>query len=152
VDLVSAVGSLVAGVVLLRVWKPRSEWRFPYEADQPAIDVAIDKSLTAGRVARAWMPFVLLSLTVLLWGLPTIKPLGTPAVKEWLDSQVSWKPPMTGLHQKVAKGEAVTGHKTPEPKDYENATVDLVPASSTGTAVFVAAVLSGLFLGLSPAA
>jgi lactate permease len=54
------------------------------------------------------------------------------------------------LHEKVAKGQAVTGHKTPEPKDLEKATVDIVPVSSTGTAVFLAALLSGLFLGVSP--
>ena len=34
------------------------------------------------------MPFALLTLTVLVWGLPAIKPLGTPAVKDWLDARL----------------------------------------------------------------
>lgn len=151
VDLVSSVGSLIAGVILLRVWHPRETWRFDHDggetsgtASSPAVE------LTTKRVARAWMPFGLLSLTVLIWGIPAIAPLGTPAVKDWLDAKSSWKPEVPWLHLKVAKGAAVTGHETPEAKDMEKATVDLVPASSTGTAVFLAAILSGLFLGVRP--
>src|SRR5262249_44667827 len=64
----------------------------------------------------------------------------------------SWnKAEMPRLHLKVAKGQAVTGRATPDPsKDLEKATLDIVPVSSTGTAVFLAAGLSGLFLGGSP--
>jgi lactate permease len=51
----------------------------------------------------------------------------------------------------VAKGEAVTGHKTPEPKDRDTAVLEIVPVSATGTGVFLAAIISGLFLGVSPA-
>ena len=36
----------------------------------------------------------------------------------------------------------------PEPEDFEKAQVDIVPLSSTGTAVFLAAVGSGYLLGL----
>src|SRR5208337_4735962 len=55
------------------------------------------------------------------------------------------------LHLKVAKGKAVTGHKTPEPKDRDTAVLEIVPVSATGTGVFLAAIISGLFLGVSPA-
>ena len=87
----------------------------------------------------------------MVWGLPPIKSLGTPAVKEWLDARFSWKPGMPSLHLLVAKGEAVTGHATPLPEDREKAQLDIVPLSCTGTAVFLAAVISGLLLGVSPA-
>ncbi len=82
VDLVSAVASLVTGVVLLKLWKPKTEWRF---ADDEAAEVATHPhvDLTTGRVARAWMPFLLLSLTVLIWGLPV--------VKRTMDAKTSWK-------------------------------------------------------------
>jgi lactate permease len=49
---------------------------------------------------------------------------------------------------RVAKGEAVTGHATPEPVDLEKAQVEIVPLSSTGTAVFLAALASGSLLGV----
>jgi lactate permease len=154
VDILSSVASMAAGVLLLRVWRPKDEWRFAHEdglnelpADMPGEPKV---ALTPGRVARAWMPFALLTLTVLVWGVPAIERLGTPAVKDWLDAHTSWKPQVARLHEKVAKGEAVTGHARPGPKDLEKAVVEIVPISSTGTAVFLAAVVSGLFLGVSP--
>ena len=91
-------------------------------------------------------------MTVLVWGIPALPKLGTPAVKEWLDVHTSWKPELSVLHLKIAKGEAVTGHATPGPGDLEKAILEIVPVSSTGTAVFLAAVLSGLALGVGPGA
>ncbi len=151
VDIASAVASLLAGVILLRFWKPRVEWRFPEDTAKGAVEPALDeiegfdtsgKPLTAGRVARAWMPFALLSLTVLAWGIPKVKTA--------MDAHTTWKPAMPRLHETIAKGEAVTGHKSPTDKDLEKAIIDVVPVSSTGTAVFLAAVVSGLLLGVSP--
>jgi lactate permease len=149
VDLMSAVASLLAGMIVLRLWKPRSEWRFDFEQDRET-SAGAEHVLTHASVARAWMPFGLLTLTVLLWGMPAVKPLGSPAVKAWLDARTSWKLPISGLHQRIAKGPAVTGHETPTPKDLEAAEVEIVPVSSTGTAVFLAALLSGLLLRVSP--
>ena len=149
VDIVSAVASLVAGVVLLRFWRPKVEWRFAHDGDAanapsaPGVeDPVAAGGLTVGRVARAWMPFILLSLMVLVWG--------TPPVKVWMDARTSWRPEMAGMHQAIAKGEAVTGHTRPGPGDWEKAPIDIVPLSSTGTAVFLAAILSGFLLGVPP--
>ncbi len=151
VDIVSAVASLVAGVVLLRFWRPEVEWRFPHDEDAAkakaptdpwAEDLVVEGGLTVGRVSRAWMPFLLLSVMVLIWG--------TPPVKAWMDSHTSWRPEMAGMHQTIAKGEAVTGHPRPESGDWEKALIDVVPLSSTGTAVFLAAIISGLLLRVSP--
>ena len=148
VDLVAAVASLLAGVVLLRFWKPREEWRFPHDAEKPAVlpdgaeIVPAGPALTPHRVARAWMPFVLLSVAVLVWGLPP--------VKRRLEAYTSRKIPLIALHHQVIKGKAVTGHESPTPKDREPAILDVAPIASTGTAVFLAAVAGGLLLGLGP--
>lgn len=157
VDIVSSVASLVAGILVLQFWQPRDQWRFDHD-DESHEEFAVhhkpilnDVPLTPGRVARAWMPFALLTLMVLIWGLPEIKRLGVPSVKTWLDAHTSWKPTMPRLHLAIAKGEAVTGRSTPDPaKDLEKAVLDIVPVSSTGTAVFLAAVLSGFMLGVGP--
>ena len=154
VDIVSSVSSLVAGVVVIRLWRPRGIWRFERDdVIEPSSRARITsgrEGLTARRIARAWMPFAILTASVLLWGIPAIQSLGTPAVKDWLDARLSWKPTLSWLHEKVAKGEAVTGHVAPMPQDLEKAQVDIVPLSSTGTAVFLAAVLSGYLLGVQP--
>ena len=149
VDIVASVSSLIAGVAILRVWRPKDEWRFAHETDTPRA-THTGEPLTRMRVLRAWMPFGLLTATVLTWGLPPIESLGTPAVKTWLDSHTSWKPAIPALHERVAKGEAVTGHAVPGKADLEKAVMDVVPISSTGTAVFLAAVVSGLLLGVRP--
>jgi lactate permease len=160
VDIVSSVSSLAAGVVVLSAWKPRRIWRF--ERSEPTsrtsndatsqIDEssAAEQALGTYRIVRAWMPFALLTLTVMAWGSPAIKSWRVPAVKDWLDARLSWRPEVSALHLKIAKGEAVTGHPSPLPEDFEKAQVELVPLSSTGTAVMLAAVLSGLLLGVSP--
>jgi lactate permease len=155
VDIASAVSSMAAAVIVIRLWRPRQTWRFdedvavPHPANAESADGPTrPDDLSVARIARSWMPFALLTMTVLVWGIPAIKPWGTPAVKDWLDARLSWKPEVAGLHMKIAKGAAVTGHASPQPEDYEKAQIDFVPLSSTGTAVFLAAVASGYLLGL----
>jgi lactate permease len=88
VNIVSSVASLGAGVVLLRFWHPADHWRFEHERDEGPYDHAVaaacEGPLTFARVVRGWLPFALLTLTVLVWGLPSIesKTLGlkTPSV------------------------------------------------------------------------
>ncbi len=94
------------------------------------------------------MPFALLTAFVLAWGLPESKTLGTPAFKDWLDRGLSWKPRLPWLHQQVVRGPAVTGHEVPTTEDLEKAQLEIVPLSSTGTAVFLAALASGYLLGV----
>ncbi|MBV8486871.1 MAG: L-lactate permease [Planctomycetaceae bacterium] len=145
--------SLGAAVVLFQFWRPREEWRFPHDEEETADVADAQHSLSSGRVARAWMPFLLLSVAVIIWGLP--------AAKRWMAAphevpgsgqvvRLEWHPEMPRLHLAVAKGEAITGHKTPVSKDREKAVVDIVPVSASGTGVFLASVLSGLLLGLRP--
>ncbi|MFO0959446.1 MAG: L-lactate permease [Isosphaeraceae bacterium] len=143
VDIASAVASLVAGVALLLIWKPAIPWRFPEEQNAPSpMPSEPYHPLAARQVARAWMPFGLLSITVLIWGLVP--------VKAFMDRYTSISPGMPGLHMQVARGEQVLRPDTPPEKALEEAKLPIVPISSTGTAVFLAAVASGLLLGVSP--
>jgi lactate permease len=131
VDIVAALVSLVAMVILLRLWRPREIWRFPDEAVPAA-----KSSTSKGAVLRAWMPFVILSVFVFLWGLPSVKKalnVVTPVF------------PVPALHQGVARVAPVVEGVVPE-----NALFDFNWLSATGTGVFLAAVVSGLALGLSP--
>ncbi len=150
VDIVASVASMLAGVVVVQYWRPKEIWRFAADGSTVESSGRQTASSSTRSVARAWMPFALLTFTVLVWGAPAIKPLGTPAVRDWLDGRLSARPEIPSLHLKIAKGESVTGHSPPTAEDFEKAQVDLVPLSSTGTAVFVAAIASGFLLGLSP--
>jgi lactate permease len=131
VDIVAALVSLVAMVALLRLWKPREIWRFPEESSKAAHAAA-----TPGAVFRAWMPFVILSVFVFLWGLPSVKKVLNVVTPVF---------PVPGLHLGVARAAPVVQGVVPEA-----ALFDFNWLSATGTGVFLAAVVSGLALGLAP--
>src|SRR6266513_1228216 len=102
---------------------------------------------------KAWMPFAVLSILVLLWGLPSVKlamNLGTtPAFRVILaDGKVRPGPPgwdVPYLHNAISRAVPVVAKPTPEAARY-----DFNWLSATGTGCFFAAIVSGLLLGLNP--
>jgi lactate permease len=69
-DIISSLVSMVALVLLLKVWHPKETWTFDHE---PAIAVKEQHHYSAGEVFRAWAPYLALTIMVLLWGIPSIK-------------------------------------------------------------------------------
>jgi len=135
VDIAGGVVSLVATVVFLRFWKPRSVWRF----DEERMTIAgASSGYSAGEIVRAWMPFAILSLMVLAWGLPAIKGAINAATTP------VWNVPL--LHEAISRAAPVVAKPTPEAARF-----DFNWLSATGTGCFIAAVVSGLLLGLGPA-
>ncbi len=160
VDIMGGVISLVATVVFLRFWKPKKIWRFENEDHESAPPMAEDESPTARRhsfstaaVLRAWTPFAILSLFVFLWGMPAVKQAmnqaTTPAFRVRLaDGTVRPGPPgwdVPYLHNAVYRASPVVARPTPEAARF-----DFNWLSVTGTGCFLAAIVSGLLLGLSP--
>src|SRR4051794_1613169 len=74
VDIAAGIVSLVVTMLFLRVWQPKKIWGF---RDEAAVDAGSrsnsSKHYSAGQTAKAWMPFLILSIFVLCWGLPSIK-------------------------------------------------------------------------------
>ena len=143
VDIAAGVVSLVATLLFLRVWQPKTIWRFPDEpAIEPAAVRAATKQYSTGQIAKAWMPFAILSIFVLLWGLPSIKTAlnkaTTPAFKTG-----GWEVPY--LHKAVFRTQPVVAKPTAE-----NAKFDFNWLTATGTGCFLAALVAGFLLGLSP--
>src|SRR5712691_195211 len=134
VDIARGVLSLLATVLFLRFWQPKRVWRF--EDDHAGAPRA--RSHTAGQIAKAWMPFAILSITVLAWGLPSIKGAINRATTP------IWNVPL--LHNAVSRAAPVVTKLTPEAARY-----DFNWLSATGTGCFVAAIISGLILGVGPA-
>ena len=174
VDIMGGVISIIAVVVFLRFWKPKRIWRFDYDKNQsplppPAAEIAdqfggewsADKfdgyvkvrPYTAGQILRAWMPFAILSVFVLLWGLPSIKlamnRAATPAFRVVLaDGKPRPGPPgwnVPYLHGAIYRSAPVVAKPTAEAARY-----DFNWFSATGTGCFFAAIVSGLLLGLGP--
>ena len=145
VDIAAGTASIIATLLFLRVWQPKRIWRFEDERGEDAAKVERGEVAvvhTPGQLAKAWMPFALLSLFVLLWGLPVIKAaMGkatTPAFKTG-----GWAVPY--LHQAVFRAQPVVMKPAAE-----NAKFDLNWLTATGTGCFLAAIIAGLLLGLKP--
>jgi lactate permease len=174
VDIMGGVVSIVAVLIFLRFWKPKKIWRFDYDDKVPAAHAATAKiaddvggewtaenfdglvkvrSYTAAQILKAWTPFAILSLVVLLWGLPSIKlamnQATTPAFRVVLaNGKVRPGPPgwdVPILHNAISRAAPIVTKPTPEAARY-----DFNWLSATGTGCFLAAIISGLLLGQSP--
>ncbi|WP_298434884.1 L-lactate permease [Geobacter sp.] len=90
-DVTASLLSIVALVLLLRVWHPKTIWTFDHE---PAFAGREEHRYTAGEVARAWAPYLALTVMVLLWGIPSIKTALDRSAVEF---------PVAGLHNAIVK-------------------------------------------------
>ncbi|MDA1476472.1 L-lactate permease [Bacillus changyiensis] len=77
-DILSAIISLVALAIFLKFWKPKRIFKFAYEketaAGQEARQLNSDKQThSGGQVFKAWLPFLLLTALVSIWGIPSMK-------------------------------------------------------------------------------
>ncbi|HZZ56423.1 MAG TPA: L-lactate permease [Opitutaceae bacterium] len=88
---------------------------------------------------KAWVPWIILSLFIVLWGLPPVKAA--------LDHALSFKLPMPHLHLRVLRVPPVAPPNAPP----EPALFALNVLSATGTAILLAALISGFVMGFSPA-
>lgn len=132
VDIMGGMGTLMLLAAFFRVWKPRRIWRYP---DDPPPDAGLARKHSALSIAHAWSPFLLLSLFVVLWGLP--------GIKQALDA-VTLRMPVPGLHQLVIRTPPVVAANHAEPAVFE-----LAWLSAVGTATMLAGLVAGPLLGLS---
>ncbi len=145
VDIIGAIVSLVATILFLKVWQPKNIWRYEHEREE-AHEVAPDHS--TGKVVKAWMPWVFLSLFVFAWGTPQVKTFlngGTKASPNFLYGYTTKTYQMPGLHMMVKKAPPVVAKESFEP-----ATWTLNWLSLTGTSLLLAGIASGLLLGFGP--
>jgi len=142
VDIAGGVVSLLATLVFLRFWRPKRVWRFANEgaavpAGQSRGNPTAASRHTPGQVVKAWMPFAILSVFVLVWGLPQVKGAMNRATTP------VWDVPF--LHNAVSRAAPVVTKLTPEAARF-----DFNWLSATGTGCFFAAIVAGLLLGLGP--
>ena len=135
VDVVSAVCSMAAVTVLLFVWHPKKIWGFEgHEADRSARG---QHGHSTGEVIKAWTPWVILSVLVFLWGLPS--------VKAFLDKISIFKIPVGGLHNLILRVPPVVAKNTAEA-----AVFNFNSLSATCSGILVAAIISGFVMGFGP--
>jgi lactate permease len=157
VDVAGGLISLAALALFLRIWQPAQTWQFPEEETSRSEERGARSEEEARRadrktarsdprspilysrssVLKAWVPWLLLSLFVFLAGIP--------AIRDGLNALSSVDIPVPGLHEAVTRTKEVV--RAPRP---EEAVFKFNWLSATGTAIFLAALLSALWLRVAP--
>lgn len=152
VDVVASVCSMGALAGLLRFWKPKTIWALPAVSSKPAERPV--QQYTRRELRRAWLPWATLSLFLFVWGLPQVKgflngesPLGMDSVSVRLPSGVTKIDiPVPKLDRVVLRSPPVA----PPNAQPERAVFTWNWLSATGTAILLAALVTGLLIGYSP--
>ncbi len=152
VDIVAAITSMLAVVGLLKFWKPTDGWKpvdsgmrnaecgTPAAAPHPPAPRPQPPDATL--IRRAWVPWILLSVLVFIWGVPQ--------VKKQLEAISSPKFEIPRLHNTTVRTFPVVARPTADkPTKPEEAVFKLNWLSATGTGILAAAILAGFYMGFS---
>jgi len=131
----ASISTIAVLVVFLHFWKPKRVLNAKGEDITSSARQRFDHS--SGKVFNAWMPWLILSAVVFMWGLPQISKL--------MDSHTTVKFAVAGLHNFIQRVPPVVAKPTFEP-----AMFTLNWLAATGTGILVAAVIAGLLMGLGP--
>jgi len=155
VDVVAAVISLAALALFMKLWHPKRIWRFPGEvisaatetdrhgdekneldSDRSTKDLNSEIRNPKSEILRAWMPWIILSVVVFVWGLPQTKAL--------LDGISAPRVPVPGLDKLVMRMPPVVAKPTAEA-----AIFSFNWLSATGSGIFLASIIAGVAMGYS---
>jgi lactate permease len=152
-DIVAAVCSMLCLVLFLRIWQPMRIWG--HEGHQASEQRAARGAhgYSRSEVIRAWLPWLVLSVTVFCWGTYTgRKVMNTP--EKVFPSLNAWRTPpsnitnpqipVPGLNKMVQRVPPVVAKPTAEA-----AVFGLNWLSATGSGILFAATVSGFIMGLS---
>lgn len=132
IDILAGIVSILCLAIFLRFWSPKNVWVADWAKNAT-------KDYSVGETFYAWVPWLILVVIIIMWG--------TPSISKVLGSMLVFKFPMEGLNGFVTKIPPVV----PKPTVLKDAVFVLPLLSATGTGILFAAILSGLWLKLSPA-
>jgi lactate permease len=152
-DIIAALCSMASLILFLRIWQPKQIWGHngPEQGQQRAARGTHGYSRSA--VARAWLPWMVLSVVVFCWGTTTGKKIMNSPEKVFT-SMSAWpialsritnpQIPVSGLNRMVQRVPPVVLKPTAEA-----AVFGLNWISATGSGILFAAIISGFIMGLS---
>ena len=152
VDVIGGLGSLIALAILLQFWQPREIWRFADEP--PAAEMNAEAPLVTRQVVTAWMPWVFLSIFVFVWGWPAVKITlngGPDKQPNVLAGYTKFAVPVPGLHNRVFRTAPVApvAEGSDRAAKGEVAVLEIPWLATTGTGIFLAAILTAFWLRIS---
>jgi lactate permease len=150
VNVVASVVSMVCLIGFLFVWHPKRIWTFDGEESKSSHHAS--HGFTRSQITKAWVPWIILSAIVFLWGTQTGKNLMNAPEKTFTEmASLSTPPshitnpqfPINALNNLVLRVPPVVPKPAKEP-----AVFGLNWLSATGTGILLAGILSGLVMGL----
>lgn len=131
-NIISALMSMGVLALFLNKWQPKTIYR-----ENPDQEVGIQQSYSLKKIVLAWSPFYILTGMITIWSLPAFKAL-------FLEGGLLYKTtlllPIPGLDSQIVKVPPIAVEETPLVAIFK---LDLV--SATGTAIFLAVMLTGMF-------
>ncbi|MGB3744808.1 MAG: L-lactate permease [Xanthobacteraceae bacterium] len=144
VDIGASLVSMACLVLFLTVWHPKELWLSPAlrgrdesAATMPARTTTL-KPVTSGEMWMALLPWIIVCVVLLVWG--------TNAFKGVVNPWATWNYPVPDLHNVINKVAPIVAKPTPEA-----AVFSFTWLSYTGSGMLIAAIISGLIMGYSPA-
>ncbi|HJW43110.1 MAG TPA: L-lactate permease [Geothrix sp.] len=144
VDIIGAIVSMVSLVLFLKVWQPKTTWRYEHEREEAHVAKVQQPT---GKIVKAWMPWVFLSLFVFAWGTPQVKTFlngGTKEKPNFLAGYTVKNFEIPLLHKNVIKAPPVVAKPSAEAAVWTFNWLSL-----TGTSLLLAGICSGLLVGFS---
>ncbi|WP_368650934.1 L-lactate permease LutP [Bacillus inaquosorum] len=152
-DVLSALVSMAALAVFLKWWKPKTTFRFASEQESAAaIETAKTNSAapaySGGQIFKAWSPFLLLTVMISVWGIPSVKSAltghyeGSAVFLKWLNAvgeKLTFAPGVPFLNNQIVNADGAP----------IEAVYKLEVLGSAGTAILIAAVLSKFITAIS---
>jgi len=135
----ASIVSLVALVVFIRFWQPKTIWNFP--EDGADARKASTHAYSAGQIFKAWSPFLILMVVMAIWG--------TPVFKNFVNKSLKWFvlfPHWPGLDGIVFKAAPIVAKPAVYGANYR---FDFFTAA--GTAMLISSFISMAVLRISPA-
>jgi lactate permease len=145
VDIGASLISMGCLILFLKVWQPKELWLSPALRgnDESAATMSpvktIDKTpLTQAQLWSALLPWIIVCIVMLIWG--------NGAFKTWANSIFVWNYEVPDLDKMINKVPPVAAKLTAE-----RAVFGFTYLSFTGSGMLIAAIISGLLMGFSPA-
>ncbi|UBM25980.1 lactate permease LctP family transporter [Pseudomonas sp. p1(2021b)] len=143
-DITSALASLIALTLFLKVWQPKRA----FAEAQGSVGAAVVSSggsqpspYSLGEIFKAWSPFLILTVLVTIW---TLKPFKAAFAAGGSMYDFVFNFAIPHLDQLVIKGAPIAATPTAMPAIFK-----LDPISATGTAIFLSALLSMMVLKIN---
>jgi lactate permease len=143
VDVVAAIVSIASLSFFLKFWQPKNIWRHEVRTGSAPVNDALADARASDTIRnsksemlRAWLPWIILSVVVFVWGLPQ--------TKGFLDGIAAPKIPIRFLDKLVLRVPPVVPKPTAE-----NAVFNFNFLSASGSGILFASIIAGLAMGYS---